>query len=216
MKESKKSSKISKYILPLIESNMYMIVENDEALAIDSCISKKALEKLKKHGVKKLTIILTHEHLDHISGVNWFRENISCEVTASEECMKNIGNADMNLSSFSELFFTERNINRKVKPYVCSADRCAKDRECMKWQGHTLEFVMTPGHSQGSMCIIFDNDSMFSGDTLVYGNKIITKLPGGSKMAYKDVTLPFLNSLPKDFLIYPGHGKADKLSGFEF
>ena len=71
-----------------------------------------------------------------------------------------------------------------------------------------LQLVLreTPGHSTGSICIEVNKKYIFTGDSLVDGAKIITRLPGGSKKAYKEITKPYLDSLNKDVVVFPGHG----------
>lgn len=68
---------IYRYVMPGIESNMYLIMEDDTALIIDPHICKEAVRELKKNKISNITILLTHEHFDHISGVNWLRNEFS-------------------------------------------------------------------------------------------------------------------------------------------
>ncbi len=54
-----------------IETNMYMIIKDNEALVIDPHENQDLLMLLISNEVSKVTIILTHEHPDHISGIFW-------------------------------------------------------------------------------------------------------------------------------------------------
>ena len=63
-----------RYILPLIKSNMYVIVSDSDALIIDPIENTEAFERIKNTGIKAVTAVLTHEHFDHISGVNMLRD----------------------------------------------------------------------------------------------------------------------------------------------
>ena len=67
---------INTYSFYPIDSNMYVILENKKALIIDPCVSEEAKEYLKSEQVKEILVLLTHEHYDHISGVNWLREGL--------------------------------------------------------------------------------------------------------------------------------------------
>ena len=58
-----------------IDSRMYVLLENEKALVIDPCISDDALRLLQENNVTEILVLLSHEHYDHISGVNWLREN---------------------------------------------------------------------------------------------------------------------------------------------
>ena len=102
-------------------------------------------------------------------------------------------------------------ISKQTEQYVCKADQTFEDSMDLNWEGHRVHFVATPGHSQGSCCIIFDEQIMFSGDTLVTGNEIVTRLPGGSQKEYQHITVPFLDTLSDELLIYPGHGDCQKM-----
>ena len=73
----------------------------------------------------------------------------------------------------------------------------------------------TPGHSPGSICILINDKYIFSGDSLVDGNKVITRLPGGSRKDYNQITKPFLEGLSEDSIIFPGHGQEGCIKDFQ-
>ena len=52
-----------------INSNMYVMLANHEALIIDPHKNEELTELLKSKSITKLTILLTHEHHDHTTGV---------------------------------------------------------------------------------------------------------------------------------------------------
>ena len=78
-------------------------------------------------------------------------------------------------------------------------------KELIEWQGHKLFMKETPGHSKGSICILVDDKYLFSGDTIFREFPTATRMPGGSTRAYKTITEPWLESLPQDIVVYPGH-----------
>jgi hydroxyacylglutathione hydrolase len=61
-----------------IDSRMYVLIAGNQALIIDPCVDAIALQLLKDINVKDVIVLPTHEHYDHISGVNWARENFRC------------------------------------------------------------------------------------------------------------------------------------------
>ena len=68
-----------------------------------------------------------------------------------------------------------------------------------------VQFISTPGHSPGSVCIAIDN-LLFRGDTLLWGRKRAIDLPGGDKhRLQQSVDLLFRTCSP-DTVVYPGHG----------
>ena len=50
-----------------------------------------------------------------------------------------------------------------------------------------------------------NDKNVFSGDSLIPGQKTITRLPGGSKKLFIEKTLPYIEKLDIDSVIYPGH-----------
>lgn len=198
-----------------IDSRMYILIASKQALIIDPCIDATALQLLKCKNVNDVIVIPTHEHYDHISGVNWVKENFKCNVIANEQCAKNMTNPRNNASShFEALFiFASEEVRTKlaeqnIQPYICMADEVFSKYVCFTWQEHRVEIQETPGHSKGSVCIIIDDKYVFTGDSLIRGFQTITRLPGGSKSEFVEVTLPFLKDLPQSSIIFPGHGEA--------
>jgi glyoxylase-like metal-dependent hydrolase (beta-lactamase superfamily II) len=97
-----------------------------------------------------------------------------------------------------------------VQPYHCYADENLKDELSISWQEHKVEIIKTPGHSQGSVCIIIDDKYVFTGDSFIFNQTTITRLPGGSVLDYETKTLPFVCSLKKNTIILPGHGEVSR------
>ena len=95
--------------------------------------------------------------------------------------------------------------------YTCQANRFLKDGEIIEWQEHKLFIKETPGHSKGSICILLDDKYLFSGDTIFREYPTATRMPGGSTKAYRTITEPWLDSLPQDIVVYPGHTESFRL-----
>lgn len=218
----KEDKRIQSYAFYPIDSCMYIWQEGDSAVVIDPCVSKDALLYLRGRNINRILVILTHEHYDHISGVNWLKENFEnvC-VLCSQLCADALDNPCRNLSEFWEVLFVgkEERIqeyvqNMKIQPYSCKADETFEGEYEFIWQGHKIFLKETPGHSKGSICILVDEEILFSGDTLVTGHETILRLPGGSKKDFASITLPYLESLDREIMVYPGHGEPQKLAEF--
>jgi glyoxylase-like metal-dependent hydrolase (beta-lactamase superfamily II) len=206
-----------------IDSRMYILVEGEKALIVDPCVDDTAMDFLKKNKVSDVLVILTHEHYDHISGVSWLREQFSSVcVTCSSKCAEAIPEPTRNLSYFWEVLFVGKDEktreyvnNMNIQPYSCQANQTFEGSMDISWEGHTLRCQETPGHSPGSICILMDEKFLFSGDTLVTGFATITRLPGGSKKDYKNITIPYLQTLASEIVVYPGHGDCQKLREYD-
>lgn len=216
------NNKVYKFVMPMIKSNMYILLDGNQALIIDPNENETALRLLEEHEVRSIIIILTHEHFDHISGVNYFRAKWPCKVIGNMVCKEYAENPAKNLAAyFMAMFITHSEEERKriqelaVLDYHCKVDEGFEGE--MQLEFATLQICLreTPGHSPGSICICVNNKYIFTGDSLVQGEKIITRLPGGDRKLYREVTRPFLQNLCKDMIVFPGHGEESLLRNLE-
>ncbi len=206
------------------DSRMYAIIHGKEGIAIDPADNGEVVPFLKGKEICNITILLTHEHFDHLTGVKQLRENFHCKLICSKVIGNAIKNDKLNLSYYSDfmrvaLADTHRvgTNNVKLKPFVCEADLTYEDSFILAFAGYNLKVISTPGHSQGSCCIcLYDNEDklvcVFTGDSLMGDYPTHTNLPGGSMKKFNDTTKPFLLSLPDDTIIYPGHGGDNVLA----
>ena len=210
------SGSIKQYIFDLAGSNMYVIAENDEALVIDPHVSSDALESLKNADIKHITVLLTHEHYDHTSGLTWLCSHFDSTVICHEQTAVSLKNGKnsrplvvaasrMNKHSPEEIKAVMRSL---PQGYRYNADITFSDEYKFVWSGHNIRMISCAGHSKGSCCIEIDNDTIATGDSLILNEPVITRFVGGSEEQYKTITLPYLNSISDDTLILPGHGKS--------
>jgi glyoxylase-like metal-dependent hydrolase (beta-lactamase superfamily II) len=75
-----------------------------------------------------------------------------------------------------------------------------------------ISVIYTPGHTQGSVCLLIDG-VLFSGDTLLPNGAGRSDLPGGDKQALM-CSLEKLSTLPGETMVYPGHGRPFSLQSF--
>lgn len=214
--------KVYKYIMPVITSNMYILIMDKQALIIDPNESKEAMELLEDCGVNDITILLTHEHFDHVSGVNFFREKYSCKAYGNHKCKAMVTDPSENLAAFFMAMLIEKSEEERrmaqnlfSENYSCQVDEGFEKEMLLELGGMSVKMIETPGHSPGSICIIINDRYIFTGDSLVDGNKVITRLPGGSRKDYNQITRPFLERLSEDSIIFPGHGQEGYMRDFQ-
>lgn len=207
---------IKKYVFGFPNSNMYIIAKNGNALVIDPNVSERALNYLTSNNVGKVTVLLTHEHYDHTSGLTWLSSHFKCMVICHEQTadsLKNgrnnrplvIASTRMNDQSKEEI----KNIIRGLpQGYVCDPDITFSDEYSFAWEGHKIKMIPCPGHSPGSCCIELDDDTVATGDSLIFNTPVITRFPGGNEEDYENKTLRYLESLSDDIFILPGHGET--------
>ena len=73
----------------------------------------------------------------------------------------------------------------------------------------TLEFIHTPGHTPGAVCLLVENN-LITGDTLFVGAVGRTDLPGGSMETLLNSIKEKLLPLPEDTVVWPGHDYGDQ------
>jgi len=72
-----------------------------------------------------------------------------------------------------------------------------------------IQFVHTPGHTEGSTCFLVGGDRLVAGDTLFVGSCGRVDLPGSDpEEMYRSLTQR-LAKLPDEVTLYPGHDYGD-------
>ena len=142
-------------------------------------------------------IFLTHEHFDHVWGVNKMKQIFGAKIVCSKDCANGIIDKKKNLS----IFFNQFGFECYPADIVFE-----EDYYCFSCFESKFEFYKTEGHSKGSISILF-KDNLFSGDLLLENQKTIIKLPGGCE----DKLRNSINFLTKKFAkkgikVHPGHG----------
>lgn len=188
------------------------------AIVIDPFVCDEALAFIENNCLRKILVILTHEHYDHISGVNWLKSNVECKVMAQEECSVAITDTRKNSARYFEALFCLYNKEKQESAsrvsdinYACCADLVFQDNMQFKVDNCEFKLIHTPGHSRGSICIMLNESCVFTGDSLLRV-PVILRLPGSSKYDYEKLTKPLIANLGSDIVVYPGHGDYGKLN----
>lgn len=84
-------------------------------------------------------------------------------------------------------------------------DIAVKDGDTIEVGSIKMKVMHTPGHSKDSMCLILDDQLIFTGDTLFVGNCGRTDLPGSDPAEMYHSLFDKLAGLDEKLVVYPGH-----------
>lgn len=197
---------IRRYDSGLLASNMYVITENGHAVVIDP-----ARDTSPGRGLAVDLLLLTHEHYDHISGVNAWKQAFGAPLLCSAACAARLPDPSKNLARhFDTLCEIQTWQKIDVLPeidtvYSCMADRTFEDELEFKWQGHRFRLLALPGHSPGGCGIFLDDSDFFSGDSMLENQDIELRFPGGSAKDWHELGEPRIRALKPGTRIWPGH-----------
>lgn len=149
--------KIACYASGSVGTNCYVVSDDAGVTAIIDCDGNPAplFSYIEKNELKPTHILLTHGHFDHIGSVNEVAEKYGCTVVGCAKEMRVFTDASVNCSAFCGGAVT-------VYP-----DVQVNDGDVVKVGDMEFRVMLTPGHTEGSVCYI-SGSVMFSGDSCDY------------------------------------------------
>lgn len=209
--------KIVPYVSPLLDQNMYIVEEGGHCLIIDPYYDDSIANLLHDKIVDMM--LVTHEHYDHISGVNQFKKRFGCKLLANAKCNRNLQKPAKNFSKYFEAYYEfQADLKKPDFPfesdYACCADEVFEESVRFQWQGNALYLREIPGHSEGGNFIFLNDSTLFSGDILLAENVRAGSFPGGDPKSFEEITMPYVNTLPPNLSVYPGHGEGFGLNEY--
>ena len=204
--------KIERFVNELMTSNCYVVYDEDtkRCLVIDpgSEKSQREIEFIDNNNLTLDFIIITHEHTDHNWGVNALRDRyFNANLVCTESCNKNVKKTNRTYFLF---YYDDPDYRYEIAP----ADiLISKDVESLSWDGLSIKFILTPGHSKGCMCVSI-GDMLFTGDTIMPFKPYFNGRD--SNEDDWDASISKVESMfPEDTVIYPGHGDILKLKDWK-
>ena len=182
-----------KIISKPLENNIWVIFskQTNKGVIIDAPPDFEKINQiiLNLGNVMIENIFITHNHYDHIDGVEHMYKNLGNPVKIW------IGKDDLDkLNKFS--------ISKNdITTYTENAN--------FKLNNTLIKFIPTPGHTNGSTCILIENH-IFTGDTLFPGGPGRTSNPDDFKKIINSIENKLLILSPNT-LIHPGHGADTKI-----
>jgi hydroxyacylglutathione hydrolase len=194
---------LSTHTVPPFQKNAYLIgcATTREAVVIDPGDEVEQLvEAVRADALRVRYVLLTHAHLDHITGVARAKEAFDAPVVLHE--------ADLPLYRAVVQQGLMFGLNVEAQP---SVDRFYSPGECIAFGRYETRVHHTPGHSPGGVCLQVGpagtpGADLFVGDTLFAGSIGRTDLPGGDHPTLIQSIRTVLFGLGDDARVYPGHG----------
>lgn len=184
--------KVYRTISDVFNSNGYIIEYKNDFIIIDPGENENEyiLNWFIENNLEPKYCLITHEHFDHNIGYKKIIKQFPLIKTiCSSETKEALMNSKKNLSYY----------------YNCSSEVSILNYE-IKCPDY-IKIIKTPGHSRGSLCFLIE-ELLFSGDTIIMKEFLVTKLPGGNKNELQKSLnkIKILSKIIGNLLIFPGHG----------
>ncbi len=191
--------------LGMLGNNVFIVSDGEGTFVVDpSC---KADEIIRALGGRKLdAIVLTHRHSDHVGAAKELRDKTGAVVIAS--------------AVDAPIIAGDKALPRDDMRFApCPVDQRVGDGDIVKIGNMPWKVLLTPGHTEGSMCLFLDprfgtnpNGApvLISGDTLFCGSIGRTDFQGGNMNAMRK-SLRHLAVLPDATIVLPGHESLTKI-----
>jgi glyoxylase-like metal-dependent hydrolase (beta-lactamase superfamily II) len=168
-----------------------------EAIVVDPGDNvSEILTRLAAHKLALKQILITHGHIDHVSGAAHLKRVTGAPVFLNQHDLPQLAMMEWQAEFLGVPL-----------PEVASPDASADDGRKLGLPNFPGEVIHTPGHTEGSICLYFaPQQLLLAGDTLFAGSIGRTDLPGGDGSKILRSIHDRLLTLPDPVLVIPGHG----------
>ena len=159
------------------------------------------LSAVDEHDLDIVYILLTHAHIDHITGVRAAKEALGAPI--------GLHKADLFLYKAVAQQGQMLGVHAEPQPDI---DFFYDGVGPWRFGSYGAWVHHTPGHCPGGVCLAIGRDgdsrrTLFVGDTLFAGSIGRVDLPGGDLETLLSSIRTVLFGFPDDSVVYPGHGE---------
>lgn len=188
---------------PPFYTNGYVVFceETRDAVIIDPGDAiDDLLDAVTRGGLNVREILLTHAHLDHITGVARAKAATHAPVWLHRD----------DLFLYEGLVEQGRRFGLTLEA-APPVDAFYEDGVPRRFGKYAVDVLPTPGHCPGGVCLAIGRDGsagreLFVGDTLFAGSIGRTDLPGGDLDTLLRSIRGVLFTFPDDTVVHSGHG----------
>jgi hydroxyacylglutathione hydrolase len=159
------------------------------------------LDYIRAEGLTVAHILLTHAHVDHVSGVAEAKRALGAPIYLHKDDLFLYDNAVRTGMMFG--------LTVEQPPPV---DVFYEGEGPITFGDYAVRVVHTPGHCPGGVCLALQKNGdpgaphLFVGDTLFAGSIGRTDLPGGNYETLLTSITEVLLKFPDESIVYSGHG----------
>ena len=149
------------------------LIDSGAGIELDGLLGHIGAAGVEADRVRRLFV--THAHADHAGGAAGLRERLGLAVGASSEVAAILREGDAGAASVA--------VGQRHGSYApdyeyraTPVDEELADGQRVRVGDVTIEAIATPGHSVGHLCFVLhdgDRRDLFTGDTLLFGGRII-------------------------------------------
>jgi hydroxyacylglutathione hydrolase len=202
--------RVSRLIFNSFGVNTYVLSDaTGSCLIVDPACQDKREESellgfITDNHLNPVGMVNTHFHIDHIIGNTFICNTFNLKPRCHKNC-KMFWNTAVEFGSIFGI---------KVENLIIPND-FIDEGESIAFGGSSLQVLFTPGHADGSVCLVNHAERyVISGDVLFRDSIGRTDLPTGNfDLLYQSI-INKLFTLPDDYTVYPGHGPETTI-GYE-
>lgn len=187
----------------MLATNCYILAPGPQTAAVvidPGGETRSIVSRLRRWGLECMGILCTHGHVDHVAGAGPLSVAVGAPVYISEL------DAGALASPRTKLMGLAGGV-RATRPRQV---RYLRDGDRVEVGGHSLEVLLTPGHTPGGLSFYLPG-MLFCGDLIFQGSIGRTDLKGGSLQVLLQSVRDKVWHLPDDTRILPGHGPETTL-----
>ena len=191
-------------VLPLgpFQANCFILADKAtrQAAVIDPGDEPEKILRAAR-GLEVKVILLTHGHLDHVSGARRLKEETGAPLlihAADRELYEGLRDQ---YAAAPGMFGLSLGPGHDPLP----PDGTLEDGQEVAFGPRRLRVLHTPGHTPGCCCLLGEG-ILFSGDTLFFDGVGRTDLAGGDEKKLRASLQHRLMVLPSETRVFPGHG----------
>lgn len=183
--------------------NMYLLLGSHTALLMDTGCGLYPIRPIVENliGKKKLLVLNTHTHWDHILGNEEFEEVYVHENEADR------------ISKPYDVSYFQESPNKIIQKYAekdflippSKVIKTLKEGDIIDLGILTVNILHCPGHSPGSICLLTNTDELFTSDVAYYGDQFLPERENFPKVLKTLSRLITLFDKHKNLELYPSH-----------